>query len=209
MAVDEKSKMVTLARGELPIYHSSEERPTHRLMSSLCIFCGSRQGKSSAYAEAAIQTGRALAGRGIRMVYGGGSVGLMGIAADACLEAGGNVTGVITRRLMEREVGHTGVDLEIVETMLERKARMAELSDGFISLPGGIGTLDELFEMVTWTQLHIHEKKNGLLNIGGYYDPLIEFLQEKILAEGFVSERLREYLCWAGSIEELIEMMDI
>jgi len=176
-------------------------------MPSLCIFCGSRQGQNPAYAEAAIQTGRVLAERGIRLVYGGGSVGLMGITADACLEAGGQVTGVITRKLMDREVGHTGVDLEIVETMLGRKTRMAELSDGFISLPGGIGTLDELFEMVTWTQLHIHEKKNGLLNIEGYYDGLIEFLTHKVMAEKFVSERLTDYLCWSDSIEELIEQM--
>jgi uncharacterized protein (TIGR00730 family) len=176
-------------------------------MTSLCIFCGSRQGSSPAYAQAAIETGRFLADRGIRLVYGGGSVGLMGIVADACLEAGGEVTGVITQRLMDREVGHTGVDLEIVESMLDRKSRMAELSDGFISLPGGIGTLDELFEMVTWTQLHIHEKRNGLLNIDGYFDSLIDFLQFKIMAEGFVSESLTEYLCWSDSIEELVELV--
>ena len=153
---------------------------------SLCVFCGSRQGQSPAFAESAIRLGRLLAARGIRLVYGGGSVGLMGILADACLEAGGEVTGVITRHLMDREVGHRGcTELILVDTMLERKTRMAELSDGFLSLPGGIGTLDELFEMLTWTQLRLHQKPNALLNVDGFYDPLIAFLRQSVLDLGF------------------------
>lgn len=153
---------------------------------SLCVFCGSRQGQSPAFAESAIRLGRLLAARGIRLVYGGGSVGLMGILADACLEAGGEVTGVITRHLMDREVGHRGcTELILVDTMLERKTRMAELSDGFLSLPGGIGTLDELFEMLTWTQLRLHLKPNALLNVDGFYDPLIAFLRQSVLDLGF------------------------
>jgi uncharacterized protein (TIGR00730 family) len=153
---------------------------------SLCVFCGSRQGQSPAFAESAIWIGRLLAARGIRLVYGGGSVGLMGILADACLEAGGEVTGVITRHLMDREVGHRGcTELILVDTMLERKTRMAELSDGFLSLPGGIGTLDELFEMLTWTQLRLHQKPNALLNVDGFYDPLIAFLRQSVLDLGF------------------------
>ena len=153
---------------------------------SLCVFCGSRQGQSPAFAESAIRLGRLLAARGIRLVYGGGSVGLMGILADACLEAGGEVTGVITRHLMDREVGHRGcTELILVDTMLERKTRMAELSDGFLSLPGGIGTLDELFEMLTWTQLRLHQKPNALLNVDGFYDPLIVFLRQSVLDLGF------------------------
>lgn len=153
---------------------------------SLCVFCGSRQGQSPAFAESAIRIGRLLAARGIRLVYGGGSVGLMGILADSCLEAGGEVTGVITRHLMDREVGHRGcTELILVDTMLERKTRMAELSDGFLSLPGGIGTLDELFEMLTWTQLRLHQKPNALLNVDGFYDPLIAFLRQSVLDLGF------------------------
>ena len=123
-------------------------------MKSLCVYCGSSPGGDAAFIEAAKRTGQALAKAGIRLVYGGGSVGLMGAAADACLEAGGEVTGVITKQLLELEVGHQNLTtLEVVESMHERKARMAELSDGFIALPGGAGTLEELFEVFTWSQL--------------------------------------------------------
>lgn len=156
-----------------------------------------------------MRAGRLLAERGIRLVYGGGSIGLMGILADACLEAGGEVTGVITRQLMDREVGHRGVtSLEIVETMLERKTRMAELSDGFISLPGGIGTLDEIFEMLTWTQLGIHRKPNGLLNIEGYYDSLLAFLESSVVGQHFAAPAHRDNLLVDDSLEPLIARME-
>lgn len=175
-------------------------------LQSVCVFCGSRQGQDPAFAEVAIHVGRTLAERGIRLVYGGGSVGLMGILADACLEAGGEVTGVITRHLMDREVGHRGVtDLILVDTMLERKTRMAEHSQAFVSLPGGIGTLDELFEMLTWTQLHLHEKPNGVLNTAGYYDSLIAFLRESVLHQGFVDLPQLENLQVADRIEDLLD----
>lgn len=152
-----------------------------------------------------MRLGRTLAKRGIRLVYGGGSVGLMGILADACLEAGGEVTGVITRHLMSREVGHSRVtDLIQVDTMLERKARMAEHADAFLSLPGGIGTLDELFEMLTWTQLHLHEKPNGLLNVDGYYDGLLAFLRNSVHEAGFADAAHLENLIVGESIEELL-----
>ncbi|MBL9154561.1 MAG: TIGR00730 family Rossman fold protein [Verrucomicrobiales bacterium] len=175
---------------------------------TLCVFCGSRQGQSPAFAEAAIHTGRLLAIRGIRLVYGGGSVGLMGILADACLEAGGHVTGVITRHLMDREVGHSGcTELILVDTMLERKTRMAELSDAFLSLPGGIGTLDELFEMLTWSQLHLHRKPNALLNVEGYYDPLLAFLRESVHGRGFADQAHVDALLVGDELESLVEAL--
>ena len=190
----------------LPMTPSSSPSP----ITSLCVFCGSRQGKSPAFAEAAMHVGRTLAERGIRLVYGGGSVGLMGILADACLEAGGEVTGVITRHLMNREVGHAGVtDLILVDTMLERKSRMAEHSDAFVSLPGGIGTLDELFEMLTWTQLHLHSKPNGLLNINGYYDPMLTFLRDSVHGQGFADAEHLENLIVSDRFENLLDGMAI
>lgn len=176
---------------------------------SLCVFCGSRQGQSPVFAEVAMELGRTLAARGIRLVYGGGSVGLMGILADACLEAGGEVTGVITRHLMTREVGHAGVtELIQVDTMLERKTRMAEHSDAFLSLPGGIGTLDELFEMLTWTQLYLHDKPNGLLNVDGYYDSLIAFLRDSVHANGFADAKHIDNLIVGDTIDELIAALN-
>ncbi len=155
-----------------------------------------------------MHVGRTLAERGIRLVYGGGSVGLMGILADACLEAGGEVTGVITRHLMNREVGHAGVtDLILVDTMLERKSRMAEHSDAFVSLPGGIGTLDELFEMLTWTQLHLHDKPNGVLNVNAYFDPLLAFLRDQVHGQGFADAEHLENLIVADRFDSLLDAM--
>jgi uncharacterized protein (TIGR00730 family) len=152
----------------------------------VCVFCGSSHGTRPAYAAAAREMGRVLAERGIGVVYGGGNVGLMGEVADAALAAGGEVTGVIPRSLMEREVGHAGLTtLEVVETMHERKARMADLSDGFIALPGGFGTLDELCEVLTWSQLGIHAKPCAILNVDGYFDALIA-LFDHALREGFL-----------------------
>ena len=175
---------------------------------SICVFCGSQSGTNPAYAESARLVGEALAKSGIRLVYGGGSVGLMGTVADACMEAGGEVIGVITHSLMNAEVGHTGVTrLEQVETMLERKARMAELSDGFISLPGGIGTLDELFEMLTWSRLGIHQKPNGLLNVEGFYDELISFSLKTQVEGGFISQEGADNLLVSDDLDDLIEKM--
>ena len=155
-------------------------------MRSLCVFCGSSPGAQSAYADAARDMGRTLAARGIRLVYGGGHVGLMGVLADAALAAGGDVVGVITEGLQLREVGHKGLpDLRVVPSMHERKAVMAALSEAFVALPGGAGTLDELFEAWTWTQLGIHRKPVGFLNTAGYYDPLLTFL-DRAVAERFI-----------------------
>ncbi|MEK6643583.1 MAG: TIGR00730 family Rossman fold protein [Planctomycetota bacterium] len=150
-------------------------------MRSLCVFCGSSTGDDPAYASAAGELAVAMVAGGMRLVYGGGSVGLMGIIADAMLAAGGEVVGVIPRALWEREVGHRGLtDLRIVETMHERKALMAEVADGFVAMPGGIGTLEEFFEVWTWAQLGVHGKPCGLLNSGGYYDSLLTFIDQMV-----------------------------
>jgi len=155
---------------------------------SLCVYCGSRPGDLPAYADAARAIGAEIARRGWQLVYGGGRAGLMGLVADAALQAGAPVVGVIPRSLMEREVGHAGLsELHVVETMHQRKLLMAERSDAFVALPGGIGTFEELFEVWTWRQLGYHDKPVGLLNAGGYYDALLGFLRQTV-AQGFVAE---------------------
>lgn len=177
-------------------------------LTAVCVFCGSSPGARSEYLEAARSVGEALARRGIRLVYGGGSVGLMGATADACLAAGGHVTGVITRRLLGLELGHRGIsNLEVVDTMFTRKARMAELSDGFISLPGGMGTLDELAEVLTLAQLQEHQKPSGLLNVAGYYDRFREFLGH-MESERFLLHEHREMLLCAARTEDLLDQME-
>ncbi len=146
-------------------------------MKRICVFCGSSPGLAPEYTAAARECGALLAQRGLTLVYGGGRVGLMGVLADAALAAGGEVIGVIPRQFIQREVAHHGVSsLMAVDTMHERKFQMAELSDAFVALPGGIGTMEELFEAFTWLQLGIHCKPVGLLNIAGFYDPLLRFL---------------------------------
>lgn len=155
-------------------------------MKRLCVFCGSSVGVNPAYAEAAVTMGTLLAARGIGLVYGGGNVGLMGVMADAALAAGGEVIGVIPRALAEREVAHTGlVDLRIVDSMHTRKAMMADLSDAFVAMPGGVGTFEEFFEAITWTQLGLHRKACGLLNVDGFYSPLALFIDQAV-TEGFI-----------------------
>ncbi|HQW27679.1 MAG: TIGR00730 family Rossman fold protein [Verrucomicrobiales bacterium] len=177
--------------------------------SSLCVFCGSQSGTHPAYVASARETGRLLAERGIRLVYGGGSIGMMGAVADACLESGGEVIGVIPAFLMDLELGHPGVTcLEVVPTMLERKLRMAELSDAFITLPGGIGTLDELFEMLTWVRLAVHSKPSGLLNVAGFYDELIAFCGKTQVDGGFISAQDAANLVVDDSIAFLLEKME-
>lgn len=155
---------------------SSPPRP-----SSICVFCGSQPGADPAYLEVAREFGALLARRGIGLVYGGARVGLMGALADAALEDGGRVTGVIPQGLWEREVGHTGLsELLVVDSMHERKALMAERAEAFVALPGGAGTLEELFEVWTWGQLGIHAKPVALLNVGGYWDPLLAMLDHMV-----------------------------
>ncbi|MEN4099329.1 MAG: TIGR00730 family Rossman fold protein, partial [Anaerolineaceae bacterium] len=155
-------------------------------MKRICVFCGSSPGARPEYLDAAAALGQALARRGLGLVYGGGRLGLMGAIARAALAAGGEVTGVIPRGLVEREVGFTELnDLRVVESMHERKALMIELSDGFIALPGGLGTIEEFFEALTWGQLGLHQKPCGLLNVSGYFDHLVAFL-DNVRAEQFV-----------------------
>lgn len=152
-------------------------KTTTKPLNAICLFCGASPGLDPAFREAAAHLGVTLAQNNIRLIYGGGSVGLMGVAADACLAAGGSVVGVIPRLLMEKEVGHKGItQMHVVETMHERKALMTELSDGFIAIPGGYGTLDELFEAMTWQQLAYHQSPVGILNVAGYFNHLLRFL---------------------------------
>ncbi len=167
---------------------------TNRKIDALCVYCGSSAGRDPTHAAAARALGREMAERGIRLVYGGGHVGLMGIVADAALEAGGRVTGVIPQALMDSEVGHDRLtELRVVQDMHERKAQMAAQADGFIALPGGIGTLEELFEVWTWLQLGYHEKPVALLNVLGFYDQLLAFLDTQRDA-GFLRNEHRALL---------------
>lgn len=169
----------------------------------VCVFCGSSTGTRPAYADAARRVGRGLAGAGLGLVYGGGRVGLMGVLADAALEAGGRVVGVIPGALATKELAHDGLtQLHVVAGMHERKALMAALSAGFLALPGGIGTFEELFEIVTWAALGLHNKPVGLLNVGGYFDPLLALLAHAV-AEGFVRPEHLELLVVSDRPEAL------
>ena len=155
-------------------------------MKRVCVFCGSSVGSDAKYRESAEAMGRVLAKRRIGLVYGGGNVGLMGVVADAVLAAGGEVIGVIPQALADREVAHGGVtELRVVDSMHTRKATMAELADAFIAMPGGVGTFEEFFEAVTWTQLGLHRKPCGLLNVGGFYTQLAAFIDQAV-TEGFI-----------------------
>jgi uncharacterized protein (TIGR00730 family) len=174
-------------------------------MQRLCVFSGSSPGAHPVYAEATAALGHALAGAGIGLVYGGASVGLMGTVADAALAAGGEVVGVIPQALVDREIAHPGLsELHVVQSMHERKALMADLSDGFVALPGGTGTLDELFEVYTWTQLGMQSKPLGLLDVRGYWTSLVAFLDHAV-AERFVTAEHREMLVVADGPEALLD----
>jgi uncharacterized protein (TIGR00730 family) len=170
----------------------------------ICVFCGSNAGRHPGYRRLAEALGRALAGRGLGVVCGGGRVGLMGALADAALAAGGEVIGVIPQALMDREIGHRGLtELRIVGSMHERKALMAELADGFVALPGGIGTLEELFEVWTWAQLGLHAKPCGLLDTDGFFQPLVGFL-DHLVDTGFVQAAHRAMLVTAETPDALL-----
>ncbi|MBL8514719.1 MAG: TIGR00730 family Rossman fold protein [Betaproteobacteria bacterium] len=178
-----------------------------KTLDSICLYCASSPGGDPAFRAAAEHLGRTFAKHNIRLVFGGGSVGLMGVAAGACLEAGGEVTGVITRLLMEKEVGHPGVkDMHIVETMHERKALMTRLSQGFIALPGGYGTLDELFDTLTLLQLGVHHHPVGLLNVSGFFDSLVAFL-DRARDDRVLRDVNRDSLFVESDLETLIGKM--
>ncbi|MBS0218743.1 MAG: TIGR00730 family Rossman fold protein [Proteobacteria bacterium] len=176
-------------------------------MKSICVYCGSNAGSDPRYAEAARALGARIAGEGAQLVYGGGNVGLMGIVADAVLAAGGEVTGVIPHQLMEWEVGHRGLTrLEVVGSMHERKARMFELSDAFVALPGGFGTLDEMFEMLTWRQLGLGHKPCAFLDVAGFWQPLMAML-DHMVGERFVHPEQRQDLWHGEDIDALFAWM--
>jgi uncharacterized protein (TIGR00730 family) len=173
----------------------------------LCVFCGSKTGDDPRFTQAAVETGTLLAQRGIGVVYGGGHVGLMGVLADAARAAGGEVIGVIPQSLADREIAHSDLSqLHVVETMHERKALMAELSAGFIALPGGFGTLEEFCEVITWSQLGIHAKPCGILNVAGYFDHLIAMFDYAV-KRGFISDENREIVLESQQPIELIDRM--
>lgn len=174
---------------------------------TLCVYCGSRHGKDAAFADAARQIGSEIGKRGWQLVYGGGQVGLMGIVADETLAAGGSVVGVIPRVLMEREVGHQRLqELHVVETMHERKHLMAQRAHAFVALPGGIGTLEELYEVWTWRQLGYHDKPLGLLNVNGYYDPLLSFMDHTV-DRGFLAPEQMQLLETGVQVADLLDRL--
>lgn len=174
-------------------------------INSICIYCGSSSGRLEVYASAAVALAEALVSRNIRLVYGGASIGIMGRVADQVLTLGGEVVGVIPKAFSHKEIAHQHLtELHITASMHERKMQMAELSDGFIALPGGIGTLEELFEIWTWAQLGFHQKPCGLLNVAGYYDSLIQFL-DHVLAEQFVKQDTHDLLIVESNPDALLD----
>ncbi|MEZ4776689.1 MAG: TIGR00730 family Rossman fold protein [Bacteroidia bacterium] len=177
-------------------------------MNHICVFCGSNAGHNPIYTQAAVELGQLMAARSIGLVYGGGNVGLMGVIADACLEAGGKVTGVIPEFLLAKEVGHTGLtEMIVVKTMHERKQRMADLSEGFIAMPGGFGTLDELCEILTWGQLGLHSFPIGLLNVNHYFQPLVNMF-DHMADERFLHRQNRSMVLLHDQPEGLLSLMD-
>ena len=175
---------------------------------SICVFCGSSDGTVAAFHDAAAATGRAVAARGGRVVYGGAAVGLMGRVADAALAAGGEVIGVIPEIFGSKEIAHAGLtELHVVDTMHTRKLHMATLADAFVALPGGLGTLEEILEALTWTQIGIHDKPCGLLNVDGFYDPLLQLL-DHATESGLVRPSHRASVIAAATIDELLVALD-
>lgn len=176
-------------------------------MKYLCVFCGSSTGRPAIYAESARRFGMALAARGRGLVYGGGHIGLMGVIADAVLQAGGSVIGVIPRSMVERELAHERLtELHVVETMHQRKALMAERADGFAALPGGFGTADELFEILTWRQLRLHDKPIGLLNVAGFFDPLLAWM-DRTVEDGFLRAEHRALIHVEDQPDRILDLL--
>jgi len=176
-------------------------------MKRVCVYCGSSVGNNPIYRDVAVAMGSLLAKKKIALVYGGGHVGLMGVIADAVLAAGGEAIGVIPQSLADREIAHGGLtDLRIVDSMHTRKAMMADLSDAFIAMPGGVGTFEEFFEAITWTQLGLHRKPCGLLNAGGFYTPLVAFIDQAV-SEGFIKPIHRSMMVVDDNPERLINTL--
>jgi uncharacterized protein (TIGR00730 family) len=180
---------------------------TDRQMNRICVFCGTNTGSRPEYGAAARELGQILAEQGIELVYGGASVGIMGELADSAHEHGGHVTGIIPQQLMEKEAAHTGIpNLIVVASMHQRKSQMADMSDGFIALPGGIGTLEGFLEILTWGQLGIHAKPSGILNVAGYFDGLTRFLDHAV-QEGFLTAEHRAAIIMEEDPRHLLERM--
>ncbi|MBY0326068.1 MAG: TIGR00730 family Rossman fold protein [Gemmataceae bacterium] len=176
-------------------------------MESISVFCGSRCGDNPIFSSAASQLGTLIANKKIKLIYGAGNIGLMGVIADACLAASGHVIGVIPTKLVDKEVAHKGLtEIFIVDSMHERKALMASKSDAFIALPGGFGTCDELFEILTWAQLGIHHNPIGILNTEGFFDPLLVWI-DQMIGQGFVKPKFRELLLVASKPEDLLDLI--
>jgi uncharacterized protein (TIGR00730 family) len=176
-------------------------------MKRVCVFCGSSVGKRPEFADAAREFGKVLAERGLELVFGAGHIGMMGVVADAVLERGGRAVGVIPQALVDKELAHRGLtELHVVETMHQRKALMADLSDAFVALPGGYGTLDELFEILTWAQLGIHRKPIGLLNVEGFFDPLLAWVRHAE-TEGFIKQKHIDLLYVASTPNAMPELL--
>ncbi|CAL9124116.1 Cytokinin riboside 5'-monophosphate phosphoribohydrolase [Musa troglodytarum] len=185
-----------------------QQEATASKFTRICVFCGSSQGKKRSYQDAAIELGKELVSRNIDLVYGGGSVGLMGLVSQAVHDGGRHVTGVIPKTLMPREItGETVGEVKAVADMHQRKAEMARRSDAFIALPGGYGTLEELLEVITWAQLGIHDKPVGLLNVDGYYNSLLSFI-DKAVEEGFISPNARHIILSAPTAKELMKKLE-
>jgi len=184
---------------------NQDHKPPMNTIASVCVFCGANPGNSPSFLESSIYLGRLLARRGITLVYGGASVGCMGAVANAALDSGGRVVGIIPRSLWEKEIAHHGLtELQVVDSMHERKAAMAARSDAFIALPGGVGTLEEFFEVMTWSQLGFHHKPCGLLNVDGYYDGLAAFL-DHAMGQGFLKEPHRRIALTEATPEALLD----
>ena len=176
-------------------------------MKRICVFCGSSSGHGSSYVDAAQTLGKEMRRRGLGLVFGGGHIGLMGVLADSVLQAGGEVIGVIPQLLVDRELAHRGItDLRITASMHERKALMAEHADAFLALPGGFGTADELFEMLTWRQIKIHSKPIGLLNVAGFFDPLLSWI-DRAVEDGFIKASHRRLMHVAENAAELLDKL--
>ncbi len=179
-----------------------------RSFERICVFCGSSVGLRKQYEDAAVAMARSLAARAIDLTYGGGSVGLMGVIADEMLRLGREVIGIIPQAIASREVAHHYLtELRVVRSMHERKSLMTELSDGFIALPGGFGTFEELFEVITWAQLGIHQKPIGILNVAGYFDPMLEMV-ERGIEEEFIRPQYRDLILVSENPEELLDLME-
>jgi hypothetical protein len=177
-------------------------------MKAVAVFCGSSFGTDRAFSAAAHSLGAAIGERGLRLIYGGGNIGLMGAVADAALQKGGEVVGIIPDSLVRWEVAHNGLTrLEIVASMHERKARMAELADAFLILPGGFGTMEETFEVITWAQLGLHRKACGFLNVNGFFDPLFDFMRH-MRHSGFIREEHFDLFCWSDDHLKLLQQLE-